>query len=110
MSVSGVVILIPAYKPEPRLVDFVQELTAKGARVVVVDDGSGPQFAELFAALRRVGDTVILHHVVNLGKGAALKTGLNHIACDGGNCVGRRDRRRRRTTQRRGRDWRWLNR
>ena len=88
MSVSGVAILIPAYKPEPRLVDFVQELTANGARVVVVDDGSGPQFAELFAALRRVGDTVILHHVVNLGKGAALKTGLNHIACDGCNCVG----------------------
>jgi len=88
MGRSGVVILIPAYRPERRLVDLVQELTDAGARVVVVDDGSGPEFAELFAALRRVGDTVILRHVVNLGKGAALKTGLNHIACDAGDCVG----------------------
>ena len=88
MGVSGVVILIPAFKPEPRLVDFVQELTVAGARVVVVDDGSGPEFAELFAALQRVGETVILQHVINLGKGAALKTGLNHIACDAGGCVG----------------------
>jgi len=88
MSISGAIILIPAYKPEARLVGFVRELTAQGARVVVVNDGSGPEFAGLFEALRRVGDTVILNHVVNLGKGAALKTGLNHIAYEAGGCVG----------------------
>jgi len=88
MSMSGAIVLIPAYKPEPRLVDFVRGLTAAGARVVVVNDGSGSEFAEVFEALRRVDDTVILNHVVNLGKGAALKTGLNHIACEADGRVG----------------------
>lgn len=88
MSGSDVIILIPAYKPGPRLVDFVEALKATDARVVVVDDGSGPEFQELFAALRRAGETVILRHVVNLGKGAALKTGLNYIACEAADCVG----------------------
>ncbi|MBM4094785.1 MAG: glycosyltransferase [Planctomycetes bacterium] len=88
MGVSEVVILIPAFKPGPRLVDFVQELAVAGARIVVVDDGSGPEFGELFAALQRVGETVILRHAINLGKGAALKTGLNYIACEAGGCVG----------------------
>ena len=88
MSISNVTVLIPAYKPELRLVGMVRELTAQGTRVVVVDDGSGPEFAGVFATLRLMGNTVILRHVVNLGKGAALKTGLNHIACDACGCVG----------------------
>lgn len=88
MSITGAMILIPVYKPEARLVGFVRQLTAQGARVVVVNDGSGPEFAEVFEALRRVGDTVVLNHAVNLGKGAALKTGLNHIACEAGGCIG----------------------
>ena len=36
---------------------------------MVVDDGSGTNFGELFAAVQRVGETVIVHHVVNLGRG-----------------------------------------
>jgi len=88
MNLSGVVILIPAYQPERTLVDFVRELTAIGARVVVVDDGSGPEYADVFAAVRQGDQTVLLRHVVNLGKGAALKTGLNFIACELGGCIG----------------------
>jgi putative flippase GtrA len=75
------VVLIPAYKPGPALLDLVRALTASGMPVVVVDDGSGPDFASLFAAIEQVAGTELLRHVVNLGKGAALKTGLNHIAC-----------------------------
>jgi len=85
---SDVIVLIPAYKPEPRLLGFVQGLTAAGAHVVVVNDGSGPAYADVFQAVRPVGNTVVLNHVVNLGKGAALKTGLNHIACEPGGRVG----------------------
>lgn len=74
--------LIPAFKPEPTLVDFVRSLTSAGVRAVVVDDGSGPDFASVFDAVQRVEGAVVLRHAVNLGKGAALKMGLNHIACD----------------------------
>lgn len=72
---SGVhVILIPAFEPDERLVDLVRTLGA-GAPVLVVDDGSGPAFAEVFAEVRAAGATV-LAHARNRGKGAALRTGF----------------------------------
>ncbi|MEU7869142.1 hypothetical protein [Dactylosporangium sp. NPDC049140] len=43
------------------------------------DDGSGPAAAAVLDAARALGATV-LHHPANRGKGAALKTGLAHIA------------------------------
>lgn len=76
----SLVVLIPAYEPGEPLVKLVQELAAADVRaVVVVNDGSGPDFDHYFDAVRAVGEKVIvLNHAVNLGKGAALKTGLNH--------------------------------
>jgi putative flippase GtrA len=81
VPISEVIILIPAYQPGPALVDLVRALTAAGARVVAVDDGSSPDCAAVFAALQQSENVELLRHVVNLGKGAALQTGLNHIAC-----------------------------
>ncbi len=88
MSMSDVVVLVPAFKPDRGLVDFVRALSSAGARTVIVDDGSGPEFAEMFKSLPGVGDTVVLRHAVNLGKGAALKTGLNFIACEDRDWIG----------------------
>ena len=76
------VALIPAYKPEPAALDTARALLASRqiAHVVVVNDGSGEEYAPLFRELAAMGATV-LHHSTNLGKGMALRTGLNHIAC-----------------------------
>jgi glycosyltransferase involved in cell wall biosynthesis len=46
-------------------------------RVVVVNDGSDEEFADIFKALKSMGCDV-LTHPHNLGKGAALKTGIGH--------------------------------
>src|SRR5262249_16736655 len=76
----NVAVLIPAYRPDCALPRLVEQLSADGYRaIVVVDDGSGPDYAALFAELDRA---TVLRHAVNLGKGAALKTGFNHILCD----------------------------
>ena len=48
-------------------------------RIVIVDDGSGPSFAEIFESLRRHPQVTLLRHDVNRGKGEALKTGLFHL-------------------------------
>ncbi|HEU0123617.1 MAG TPA: GtrA family protein [Bryobacteraceae bacterium] len=78
----NVCILIPAYHPGPELLPLVEELAVAGYRaIVVVDDGSGPSFSRLFAAVAAVPGVTLLRHAVNLGKGAALKTGFNHILC-----------------------------
>ncbi len=78
---SLVPVLIPAYEPDGALLSTVAALEAAGhARIVVVNDGSGPSFEPLFDQLRQRHPGVhLLRHSVNLGKGAALKTGLNHI-------------------------------
>ena len=77
------VLLIPAYKPSaelPGLVSRVRELD-KGesiGAVVVVNDGSDASFDPIFDALLDVDGVVVVSHAINLGKGAALKTGFNH--------------------------------
>lgn len=46
---------------------------------IVVDDGSGPEFESIFARCSALSDSVvILRHPMNRGKGAALRTGMQH--------------------------------
>ncbi len=77
------VALIPAYNPDGRLLQVVAALAAEGpfARIVVVNDGSDPVAEPIFEELRAIESVTVLEHAVNLGKGAALKTGLNHVCC-----------------------------
>ena len=69
--------LIPAYEPEQKLIGLAADLKAKGFDIVVVDDGSGPAYRDIFDGLRK--QAIVLTHEQNRGKGAALKTGLDHI-------------------------------
>ncbi|MDD2458132.1 MAG: bifunctional glycosyltransferase family 2/GtrA family protein [Eubacteriales bacterium] len=72
-------VLIPAFQPDKKLVNLVRDLHAAGLeKIVVVDDGGGSESAALFAEIRTLNVPVVTH-VVNQGKGRALKTGLNYI-------------------------------
>ena len=73
--------LIPSYRPDHRLVELVGQLAACGrfAGTVVVDDGSGPDYAATFEAAGAAPGVEVLRHATNVGKGAALKTGINGI-------------------------------
>jgi putative flippase GtrA len=56
--------------------------------VVLVDDGSDPSCGPLFARLAAFPGVTLLRHAVNLGKGNALKTGLNDVLCRFPNAAG----------------------
>lgn len=71
------VVLIPAYEPDAHLIEVTQKLHERGFTVLIVDDGSGEAFADIFAAVQDLA-TVIAHEK-NRGKGAALKTGMRYI-------------------------------
>lgn len=75
------VLLIPAYKPSSQLPDILMSvMTAPNSPIewaVVVDDGSGADFAEIFQRVEQLRHVCLLRHAINLGKGAALKTGIN---------------------------------
>ena len=69
--------LIPSYRPDGRLIQTIAALKEAGfERIVVVDDGSGAEFAPLFSQAERDYSAVVLRHTVNMGKGRALKTGF----------------------------------
>lgn len=73
------VVLIPTIDPDERLISVLSDLREHGfSRFVVVDDGSSNECNPLFEEIEHGGVTV-LHHAVNLGKGAALKTGFAAI-------------------------------
>lgn len=75
------VVLIPAYEPDHKLIGLIAAIRANDPclPIVVVDDGSGPGFATVFAAAR-ARDCEVVTHPHNRGKGAALKTGFAHVA------------------------------
>ena len=69
--------LIPAYKPDEKLISYVESLAKAGfKKIIVVDDGGGEAFAPIFEEVKKTPGTVVLTHEVNKGKGRALKTGL----------------------------------
>ncbi|MEM5814264.1 MAG: glycosyltransferase family 2 protein [Candidatus Aenigmatarchaeota archaeon] len=74
-SSSDVVALIPAFNEEKNIAEAVERTKSRIENVVVVDDGSSDRTAEI---AKGKGATVI-RHAANLGKGAALKTGLDHV-------------------------------
>jgi putative flippase GtrA len=75
------IVLVPAYEPDGRLVDLVHDLLAADPtlHVLVVDDGSGAASHGVFDASAALGAVGVAHEV-NRGKGRALKTGFHHAA------------------------------
>ena len=71
------VVLIPAYKPDEALVRLVEELHSESFGCLVVDDGSGEEYADVFAKIE--DKAKIIHAPVNGGKGSALKLGMNNL-------------------------------
>jgi glycosyltransferase involved in cell wall biosynthesis len=76
---ENIAVVIPAYRPDGTLLKVASALATAGFQaIIVIDDGSGPAFRPLFDSLRGVTNIRVLRHAVNLGKGAALKTGMNY--------------------------------
>ncbi|MEN6462621.1 MAG: bifunctional glycosyltransferase family 2/GtrA family protein [Syntrophomonas sp.] len=85
----NIVVLIPAYRPNQKLIDLLQELAREAfLKIVVVNDGSPGEFNHIFDAVKQVPNTVLLSHSINLGKGAALKLGLDYIYGTFPDCTG----------------------
>ena len=66
--------VIPAFNEGEVLREAVQPLLREGYRVVVVDDGSSDATIEQLAGL----PVHSCRHVINLGQGAALQTGIDY--------------------------------
>ena len=65
-------VVVPAYNEGRVIAQVIEELKAVFVNVIVVDDGSTDHTAD--AALAAGAD--LLHHLANLGQGAALQSGI----------------------------------
>ncbi|MBO7637883.1 MAG: glycosyltransferase family 2 protein [Treponema sp.] len=75
---SRIPIIIPSYEPNESLAKLIENLVQKDFKsIIVVDDGSGNDYQEIFDSVKNLGATVI-QHKSNMGKGAALKTAFKY--------------------------------
>ena len=73
-------VLIPSLSPDQRLPAYVKELRAAGyGLILVVDDGSAAEYQPIFEEIAGWDGCRVLHHEVNKGKGAALRTGFAYL-------------------------------
>ena len=74
---SEIVVLIPAYNPEERIINYVKELKEKSYTVIIVNDGSDEKHHAIFESL--VDDCKIINCPYSKGKGNAIKKGLSFV-------------------------------
>jgi putative flippase GtrA len=67
------IVIIPSYNPNDKLIKVVKDLKQVNLNnLVVVDDGSASK--TIFKKLEK--ECIVVHHNINMGKGAAIKTGV----------------------------------
>jgi len=74
VDAAQVFIVIPAYNEAARLGPVLDALLPQYPNVVVIDDGSSDETAQV----ARQRGAVVLRHVINRGQGAALQTGITY--------------------------------
>ncbi|MDP3970724.1 MAG: glycosyltransferase family 2 protein [bacterium] len=67
--------VIPAYNEEIHLQEVLDKVRSYVSQVIVIDDGSSDSSFEIADSMG--GQVIALQHEINLGKGAALKTGCD---------------------------------
>ena len=72
---NKLIILIPSYEPDENLTKLIENLNKNKITSIVVDDGSGKDYKEIFDNL----DTKVISYEKNQGKGHALKEGYKYI-------------------------------
>mgnify|MGYP003290292085 CR=1 FL=1 len=72
-------LIIPSYEPDERLLELLEKISKTDiAPVIVINDGSGSEYDEIFNKVREDYGVTLLVHEVNDGKGKALKTAFEY--------------------------------
>ena len=74
---NDTIILIPAYKPDHLLIELLVKLKNEGFDAIVVNDGSGPEYEDVFEQVKQYANLLV--QPINRGKGAALRFGFSYI-------------------------------
>jgi len=77
-------VVIPVYNEERTLEEIVGRVRAVDIdkEIIIVDDGSTDGSREIEARLAELPEVRVYYHEGNMGKGAAVRTALRHVAGD----------------------------
>ena len=82
-------IVIPALEPGEDVLGYIDELLAQDLYpVIVVDDGSGAGYADLFGCIAQKSHCTVLTHEKNYGKGHAIRTAIKYYMAEVSDCSG----------------------
>ena len=82
-------VIIPSYRPDGKLIEVVRKLREKGfGDIILVDDGSGDEFRQIFGEVSLFFFFTVLTHQENRGKGSALKTAFGYCIRERSECNG----------------------
>lgn len=80
LNIEKVSVIIPAYKPDEKLLGTIEGVINIGFNdIIVIDDGSGTEFEPVFDKVKTYSQCTLLRHEVNRGKGAALRTAFTYF-------------------------------
>lgn len=76
-------VIIPVYNEELTIKDVIEKVSAVSIEkeIIVVDDGSTDRTAEILNK-ERDKITIVYNSLINIGKGAAIRIGLEHVKGD----------------------------
>lgn len=71
------IVLIPSFMPDEKLIQLLISLKKRNFEIVLINDGSSTDKAKIFSRAKSYAN--VINHDSNMGKGAAIKTGLKYI-------------------------------
>lgn len=88
-ALEAVFVILPSLNPTGVLNDTIAGLLDAGfSRIILVNDGSAPETLPFFEQAARRPEVTLLHHQVNRGKGAAMKTAFSWLLEHRPGCAG----------------------
>ena len=79
-TIQNITVVLPSLDPDNKLLTVIDGLLEHGfTDIVLVNDGSKPENLHYFETAASHPEVHLLHHEVNLGKGAALKTAFRWV-------------------------------
>ena len=78
MNAEKLIVIIPSYEPTREFVDYAKKVTEFAAALVVVNDGSGPEYDCIFKEIEALKKARYITYGENQGKGYALKEAFRY--------------------------------